>query len=79
MAAWAKVLGLPLLIAEEDGVLRESVARMGGVHVGEVRPRRRRRSVLKRRRSSLPLRCRTGKLTAATPVYRGECEIIVRN
>ena len=31
--AWANVLGLPLLVAEEDGALREPFARMGGVRV----------------------------------------------
>ncbi len=77
--AWGNVLGLPLLVAEDDGVLREPFARIGGVRIEQVRPRRRRRSALKRRRPALPLRRRTGKLTAATPVYRGEREIIARN
>ena len=77
--AWGNVLGLPLLVAEDDGVLREPFARMGGVRIDDVRPRRRRRSALKRRRPSLPLRRATGKLTEATPVYRGEREIIARN
>ncbi len=77
--AWANVLGLPLLVAEDDGELREPFARMGGVRIADVRPRRRRRSALKRRRASLPLRRATGKVTEATPVYRGEREIIARN
>ena len=77
--AWANVLGLPLLVAEDDGALREPFARMGGVRIADVRPRRRRRSALKHRRASLPLRRRTGKITEATPVYRGEREIIARN
>jgi len=77
--AWGKVLGLPLLVAEEDGVLREPFARMGGVRIDSVRPRRRCRSALRRRRASLPLRRATGKLTEATPVHRGEREIIARN
>jgi hypothetical protein len=77
--AWANVLGLPLLVAEDDGALREPFARLGGVRIADSRPRRRRRSALKRRRASLPLRRRTGKITEATPVYRGEREIIARN
>ncbi|MGH6725862.1 MAG: DUF6101 family protein [Pseudolabrys sp.] len=77
--AWAKVLGLPLLVAEDDGVLREPFTRLGGVCIDGVRPRRRRRSALKRRRASMPLRRATGKLTEATPVHRGEREIIARN
>ena len=79
-SAWANVLGLPLLVAKDDGVLREPFARMGGVRVNAVRPRRRRRSsALERRRPSMPLRRQAGKLTEATPVHRGEREIIARN
>ncbi len=77
--AWAKVLGLPLLVAEDDGVLREPFARLGGLRIDAVRPRRRRRSALKGRRPALPLRRATGKLSEATPVHRGEREIIARN
>jgi len=79
-SAWANVLGLPLLVAKDDGVLREPFARMGGVRVNAVRPRRRRHSsALERRRPSMPLRRQAGKLTEATPVHRGEREIIARN
>lgn len=77
--AWANVLGLPLLVAEDDGVLREPFARMGGVRIDAVRPRRRRRSALKRRRSTMSLRRPCGKLTETAPVHRGEREIIARN
>ena len=77
--AWGNVLGLPLLVAEDDGELREPFARMGGVRVDTVRPRRRRRSALKRRRPTIRCAAPTGKLTEATPVYRGEREIIARN
>jgi len=77
--AWAKVLGLPLLVAEEDGGLREPFARIGGVRVDAVRPRRRRRSALKRRRPSMPLCRQACSITDTTPVYRGEREIIARN
>ena len=75
---WGNVLGLPLLV-EEDGALREPFARMGGVRLERVRPRRRRRSALKRRRPSMPLRRGVTRLTDATPVHRGEREIIARN
>ena len=79
MARLGQCAGLPLLVAEDDGELREPFARMGGVRVGTVRPRRRRRSALKRRRPTMPMRRPTGKLTEATPVHRGEREIIARN
>ena len=76
--SWGNVLGLPLLV-EEDGALREPFQRLGGVRIERVRPRRRRRSALKRRRPSMPLRRQAGRLTDATPVHRGEREIIARN
>jgi len=76
--SWGNVLGLPLLV-EEDGALREPFQRMGGVRIERVRPRRRRRSALKRRRPSMPLRRGVTRLTDATPVYRDEREIIARN
>ena len=75
---WAKVLGLPLLV-EEDGALTEPFARLGQMRLEAVKPRRRRRSALKRRRPTMPLRRAMGGLTAATPVHRGEREIIARN
>ncbi|HEY4980781.1 MAG TPA: DUF6101 family protein [Pseudolabrys sp.] len=77
--SWGRVLGLPLLVAEDDGELREPFARMGGVCIERVRPRRRRRSALKRRRPSMPLRRGVTKITDATPVHREEREIIARN
>ena len=76
--AWGQVLGLPLLV-EDDGALREPFARLGQVRVEAPRPRRRRRNAIKRRRPSMPLRRKAGRLTDATPVHRGEREIIARN
>jgi hypothetical protein len=76
--AWGNVLGLPLLV-DDDGELREPFSRMGGVRIDRVRPRRRRHNAIRRRRSSMVLRRHAGKLTDATPVHRGEREIIARN
>jgi Family of unknown function (DUF6101) len=76
--AWGQVLGLPLLV-EDDGALREPFVRLGQVRVDTPRPRRRRRNAIKRRRPSMPLRREAGRLTDATPVHRGEREIIARN
>jgi Family of unknown function (DUF6101) len=76
--SWGAVLGLPLLVEDESG-WREACGRLGGVRVDRPRPRRRRRSVLKRRRPTMPMRRARGALTAATPVHRGEREIIARN
>lgn len=76
--AWGNVLGLPLLV-DDEGVLREPLARMGGVRIERIRPRRRRHNAIKRRRPSMPLRRRPGRLTDATPVHRDEREIVARN
>ncbi len=76
--SWARVLGLPLLV-EDEGSYREPFTRMGDLQIDALRPRRRRHSALKRRRATMPLRRRTGQITGATPVYRGEREIIARN
>ena len=75
---WGSVLGLPLLVEEGNG-WREPFAQLGGLRLGAVRPRRRRRSVLRKWRPSILLRRRPGRLTEATPVHCGEDEIIARN
>jgi hypothetical protein len=77
--AWGRTLGVPLLVAEADGRLREPFDRIGGVRVGPPISRRRRRSALRRRRPALPLQRRTGTLSATPLVHRGGREIIARN
>jgi hypothetical protein len=77
--SWGRVLGLPLLVAEGDGALREPFRRMGGVALGTPSPRRRRRSALKRRRPAILMRRKVRRIGSAPEVYRGEREIIARN
>jgi len=77
--AWGRVLGLPLLVAETDGAVREVLERLGAVTLGDPRPRRRRRSVLKRRRPSILLRRKPGRRIDGANVHRGEREIIARD
>jgi hypothetical protein len=77
--AWGRVLGLPLLVAERDGSLREPFARLGAVRVEAPAWRRRRRTTIGRRRSARRLRRHFGKLAATPTVHRGEREIIARN
>jgi hypothetical protein len=77
--SWAKVLGLPLLIAERDGCLREPFARLGAVRVEATTWRRRQRTAIARRRPPRRLRRRAGKLSDHPAVHRGEREIIARN
>jgi hypothetical protein len=77
--AWGRVLGLPLLVAEPDGSLREPFARLGAVRIEAPTWRRRRRSAIARRRPSRLLRRRAGRLSETPTVHRDEREIIARN
>jgi hypothetical protein len=77
--SWGRVLGLPLLVVEADGSLREPFARLGALRVEPPTWRRRRRNAIARRRPFRILRRRTGALQATPTVHRGEREIIARN
>jgi hypothetical protein len=77
--SWGRVLGLPLLVAEGDGSLREPFARLGAVRVEAPTWRRRRRTAIGRRRSARLLRRRPGIASEKPAVHRGEREIIARN
>jgi len=78
--SWGRVLGLPLLVGETDGSLREPFARVGA-HLRVQAPtwRRRRRGAIARRRPSRLLRRRPGVIAQAPVVHRDEREIIARN
>jgi len=77
--AWGRTLGLPLMIAEADGRLREPFARLGQVRVSAAVTRRRRRSTLRARRPSNFMRRTAGRPQEPAIVHRGEREIIARN
>src|SRR5262249_60515679 len=77
--SWGRVLELPLLVAEPGGGLREPFARIRAVRVGAASARRRRRTSLRSRRPSLPLRRRAGVMPATPIVHRGERENLGRN
>ncbi len=77
--SWARVLKLPLLVAEPDGKLREPFQRIGALRVAAPLSRRRRRSAVKMRRPSILLRRKPGRRLGGAPVHRGEREIIARN
>ena len=77
--SWARVLGLPLLVAECDGTFREPFARMGSLRVEAPSLRRRRRNPIARRRPSRFARRRVGAPAPTPVVHRGEREIIARN
>jgi hypothetical protein len=75
---WGRVLGLPLLVAERDGSLREPFTRLGALRVEAPAWRRRRRTVIARRRPALLMR-RRAVPPSAPRVHRAEREIIARN
>lgn len=77
---WGRVLGLPLLLAEDDGSLREPFARLGAfLRVEAPIRRRRRRTTIARRRPMRLLRRTPGAAPEQPRVHRGEREIIARN
>lgn len=77
--SWARVLGMPLLVTEPDGRLREPFDRIGAVVVATPIRRRRRRTAIRMRRPTLPLRRRVGAMPATPTIHRDEREIIARH
>lgn len=77
--SWGRALGLPLLVAEADGTLREPFARLGAVRIAAPIARRRRRGTLARRRPARLLRRKAARLPDAPAVHRDEREIIARH
>lgn len=75
---WGAALALPLLLADEDGAVREAFPCMGAVLLGQPGPRRRRRSALRARRPQALMRRKPGRPVSGQPVHR-EREIIARN
>ena len=73
--AWSQVLGMPLSLANSVA----GSAQLEHLRIERPRPRRRRRSILKKRRPSILMQRGFGKITKVTPVHRGEREIIARN
>jgi hypothetical protein len=76
---WARVLKLPLLVADLDGTLRTPFPHIGHLRVGASAPRRRRRTAIRARRPSILMRRRPGAPPARPAVHSGEREIIARN
>ncbi|RDV04945.1 DUF6101 family protein [Undibacter mobilis] len=76
--SWSKVLGLPMLFADESQTCTAG-AYLGAVRVSKVRPRRRRHSSLRRRRPMFLTRRKAGRAVDTMAIHRGEHEIIARN
>ena len=77
--SWGRALGLPLLVAEGDGSLREPFARLGAVRIAAPVARRRRRGTIARRRPSRLMRRKAARLPQTPAVHRDEREIIARH
>jgi len=74
---WARVLGVPALVAGSDGKFSEPFPRLGSVLCRAPAQRRRRRSPLARRRPRFLTRRRVGAKRA--PLVHREREIIARS
>ena len=75
--SWAQVLGLPLLVADPDGALREAFPQIGPLRVSEPLNRRRRRGAVRQRRPRFLVRRKPGR-GGKLLVHCGEREIIAR-
>jgi hypothetical protein len=73
---WGRVLSLPLLIGDTEGIMREAFARIGQLRIAVPTWRRRRRSAIARRRPSRLLRRPVGRTDIRSVIHRGEREII---
>jgi hypothetical protein len=76
--AWSNVLGLPLLLAEPDGSLREAFPRIGALRLGFPAWRRRRRQAISKRRPAFLLRRKAGRQRAPS-LRDSSCDVIAAN
>jgi len=73
---WSRLTGLPLLIADRDGRLRNPASVRNSK---DTSPRRKRRSALRNRRTAIRLRAQRVNRSIDVAVYADEREIIARN
>jgi hypothetical protein len=72
--SWSSVLGIPPLLVEADGSLREAFARVGALRVGSPTWRRRRRSAISGRRPRILLRRKPGRQTGEATMRSGSAQ-----
>ena len=78
--SWSRMLGVPRLVADDDGKLRQPFGRMGKVDVRSASfERRKRRGAIKWRRPRFLMRRKPGRPPAIPTIHRGEREIIARD
>jgi hypothetical protein len=73
---WGRTLGKKLLVAEDDGTLREPFDTLGLLTLGRVGERRERRTALRTRRPKMFRRRACTRAMDEMTVHRGEREII---
>ncbi len=73
---WSRITGCPILIADGEGRLRNPASLKPRI---EINPRRKRRSVLRFRRSAVRARSQRANLSIESTIYSGEREIIARS
>jgi len=77
---WARVLGLPALVEDADGLLRDPFGPLDRIGAGETTPHRLGRATMRTRRGSGRLRRKPGVYAGGkVPVYQGERELIARD
>ena len=76
---WSRALGVPALVVNADGSLRDPLGSLGRIQGNVKAPRKRGRVVTRARRSLRRLRRKTGVKRAEAIICRGEREIIARN
>jgi Family of unknown function (DUF6101) len=75
---WARIFAMPMLVADQDGTLREAFPHLGGVRIEKPSARKRRRGAIVRRRPRILLRRKPGRREVDAAVHR-EREIIARS
>jgi hypothetical protein len=73
---WSRITGCPILVADSDGRLRNPASVSSRM---TPRPRRKRRSALRNRRTAVRLRGQRTNRSIEKAVHSGEHEIIARN
>jgi hypothetical protein len=72
------VLGVPLLVDDGEGALREPFQKLGQIEVGPLSARKKRRAAIRWRRPSILMRRKPGRPSVSPSVHRDEREIIAR-
>jgi hypothetical protein len=78
--SWARVLGLPALVEDADGDLRDPFGPLGRLDAGDTTPHRLGRATMRTRRGRGRLRRKPGvSVPEQASVYQGERELIARD